>query len=196
MDYFLVAVLSLVGGWAGSFLGSYLKKKGENLATHEDVDKLVAQMRAVTQATKEIESKISNEVWKQQKKWELKREVLFEATRRLSEIDDVLLSLNTVLEPANGMAEESGYAEAKYERTTKWRRASTAFDETRLFIGIVCGTETIEAFDTVGNLTNMIAAKITQKDRSYYKTSMADLLKSLAKARLAIRKELGTDSSA
>lgn len=61
--------LSLVGGWLGAYLGSYLKKKGENLATHEDIDKLVDQVRAVTQTTKEIEAKISNEVWDRQKRW-------------------------------------------------------------------------------------------------------------------------------
>ena len=55
-----------------AYLGSYLKKKGENLATHEDIDKLLAQVTAVTQATKEIEAKISVDVWERQKKWEIK----------------------------------------------------------------------------------------------------------------------------
>ncbi|MGD0291317.1 MAG: hypothetical protein ABSC63_16915 [Candidatus Binataceae bacterium] len=44
---------------AGAFFGSYLKKKGENLATHEDIDKLVTQVSAVTVATKQIEAKIT-----------------------------------------------------------------------------------------------------------------------------------------
>jgi len=75
--------LSLAGGWAGAYFGGYLTKKGENLATHEDIDKLVDQVRAVKQTTREIEAKISDEVWDRQKRWELKREVLFEATRAL-----------------------------------------------------------------------------------------------------------------
>jgi hypothetical protein len=40
-------------------ISSYLKKKGENLATHEDVDKLVKQVSAVTAATKQIEANIT-----------------------------------------------------------------------------------------------------------------------------------------
>jgi hypothetical protein len=52
----------LAGGFIG-FMAAYLKKKGENLATHEDITKLVDQVRAVTTATKEIEAKISTEVW-------------------------------------------------------------------------------------------------------------------------------------
>ncbi|MGO9272316.1 MAG: hypothetical protein ACLQOO_19160 [Terriglobia bacterium] len=43
----------------GAYLGSYLKKKGENLATHEDIDKLVKQVSAVTAATRQIEAKIT-----------------------------------------------------------------------------------------------------------------------------------------
>jgi hypothetical protein len=54
---------TLGGAFIGSFLGSYMKKKGENVATHEDIEKLVDQMKAVTQATKEIESRISGEAW-------------------------------------------------------------------------------------------------------------------------------------
>jgi|SRR6266851_2457929 len=54
-QYLTLIVLPAVG----AFFGSYLKKKGENLATHEDVDKLVAQMSAVTAATKQIEAKIT-----------------------------------------------------------------------------------------------------------------------------------------
>jgi type IV secretory pathway VirB4 component len=72
------ALLDLIGKYAGlfvttalasgsgAFLGSYLKKKGENLATHEDIDKLVAQISAVTTTAKQIEATISNEMWQRQ----------------------------------------------------------------------------------------------------------------------------------
>jgi hypothetical protein len=51
----------------------YLKKKGENLATHEDIGKLIDQVRAVTITTKEIEASISDRSWNRQKHWEMKR---------------------------------------------------------------------------------------------------------------------------
>jgi hypothetical protein len=38
----------LGGAWIGSFLGRLLKKKGENIALREDMEKLVAQVEAVT----------------------------------------------------------------------------------------------------------------------------------------------------
>ena len=48
MVTFVVTVVSFLSSGAGAYLGSYLKKKGENLATHEDIDKLVDQVSAVT----------------------------------------------------------------------------------------------------------------------------------------------------
>jgi hypothetical protein len=56
----VVAVVTFLSGGTGAYLGSYLKKKGENLATHEDINKLVDQVSAVTTATKQIETKISS----------------------------------------------------------------------------------------------------------------------------------------
>ncbi|HVW10944.1 MAG TPA: hypothetical protein VHC90_20295 [Bryobacteraceae bacterium] len=44
------AVTTFVTAGIGAYLASYFKKKGENLATHEDIGKLVDQMKAVTHA--------------------------------------------------------------------------------------------------------------------------------------------------
>lgn len=71
----------------GAYLGSYLKKKGENLARREDIEGLVEQVSAVTKATKEIEAKISSNVWDRQKQWELKRDLLLDAVKRMDELE-------------------------------------------------------------------------------------------------------------
>lgn len=55
--------LSVIVALFVGFFSAYMAKKGENLATHEDIEKLVDQVRAVTTATKEIEAKISNDMW-------------------------------------------------------------------------------------------------------------------------------------
>ena len=80
---FPLLVMLLVGA-LGGYLAGYMKKKGENLAMHEDIGKLTAQVAAVTKTAKEIEAQITGDMWDRQKRWELKREVLFEATRRLA----------------------------------------------------------------------------------------------------------------
>ena len=68
----------------------------------EDIHKLVDQVSAVTTATKEIESKISGDLWDRQKQWELKRDILFDAVKRLNDVDSKLLALNTFWEHKNG----------------------------------------------------------------------------------------------
>lgn len=76
-----ILVLTLIGGWLGGFFGTYFKKKGENLATKEDIGEL-------TRRTKEIEAKIDDQVWDRQRQWELTRDGairLMEAQGRLDE---------------------------------------------------------------------------------------------------------------
>lgn len=61
--------------------------KGENLATHEDIAKLNNQMRTLTTTAETIKDEISDAVWNRQRRADLKREVLFEAAKRLAEVD-------------------------------------------------------------------------------------------------------------
>jgi hypothetical protein len=98
MTTYIAWGLSTVIGILLGYLAGYAKKKGENKAMHEDIEKVVEQMSAVTQATKAIEAKISSDVWDRQKRWELKREVLFDATKNVAVIFDRLKNLNNILQ--------------------------------------------------------------------------------------------------
>jgi hypothetical protein len=71
MDLITLVLTTLASAFAGSYLAGYLKKKGENLATHEDIAKLVEQVSAVTKATKHIEARISNETWRRERRSDL-----------------------------------------------------------------------------------------------------------------------------
>lgn len=187
------SLVTLVSAFLGSFLPSYFKKKAENLATHEDIDKLVDQVSAVTKTTKEIEAKISGDLWDRQKRWELKREVLFDAMRRLPELEDALLSVDSVLrtENQNRKPGDPEWYEAKAERMERWSKATTAFDETRLFVSVVCGREANDAFDEVGMFANSVAAEITKNDLEIYRKSYPELCKKILRLKAAVRKELG-----
>src|SRR6266404_5585950 len=79
-----------------TYLTAYMKKKGENFATSEDLQDLVKQMSAVTEATKKIEAEISSGVWDKQKRWELRRDTLFEVAKRLTQLDEALSQLYSV----------------------------------------------------------------------------------------------------
>jgi len=53
-----------------SFFSSYLSKKGENVATQEDIQKLMDQVRE----TERVKSEISDRMWDRQAKWTIRRQ--------------------------------------------------------------------------------------------------------------------------
>jgi methionine salvage enolase-phosphatase E1 len=61
-------------------LGSYSAKKGENLATKEDIAEL-------TKIAEGIRAKISDDVWDRQRQWELRRDVVLDSVRALADLD-------------------------------------------------------------------------------------------------------------
>ena len=86
---FLSSLLTLLAGLFGGYLGAYMAKKGENKAIHEDIEKLVDQVKAVTTTTEEIKSSISTEAWKR----DLKKEACYELLKQLEPLSAVLAQL-------------------------------------------------------------------------------------------------------
>jgi hypothetical protein len=188
-----VWVLTLLVGWFIGFINAYMKKKGENLATQEDIDKLVEQVRAVTTATKEIEAKISTDVWDRQKRWEMKREVLFEVTKRLGALEEALSDLEVAYKTARADRLGLDWTQQKVEANKQSFDKRKEFTEVRLLAGIACGKEVEEACDAISSLMIRVAAKIHSEDAEVYGQSRAEVVRKSTAAREAIRKELETD---
>jgi hypothetical protein len=188
--------LGVLAAGLGGYLAGYLKKKGEDRAVQENFDELLRQAGETTERTKKIEAEISNEVWDRQKRWELKRDVLFEATRRVAAVEDGLLELDSILkvEQQNREEDSPGWEATKNSKILKWSDASAAFDETRLFVAVVCRDEARQAFEDFGNFTTIVAAKLNPgKDGEIYKKSLTELTRNRLAIRAAVRKELGVD---
>jgi hypothetical protein len=194
LSYLGIAATSLVFAGIGSYVGSYLKRKGENLATHEDLDKLVEQVASVTQTTKSIEAAISDDVWNKQKRWELKREVLFEAAKRLAEVDDALSYLTSVYQFAH-QHPAMNLSDNQSKVRERWIKATASIDETKLLVEIVCGNETIAAFENFVPLAQRIAVEVVGKDPEAFAKSKESFFENLIVAKAAIRKELGFDEA-
>ena len=192
MDFtWALMILPFVSAGVGAYLGSYLKKKGENLATHEDIEIVLDQVRKVTQTTKEIEAKISNEVWDRQKQWELKREVILAVAKGISQIDEALVGIEATLQ-VEQKPNDPVFAEAVLEKLVAWREASGTFDEARLLSSVVCSPETIEAVNALGMFTFKLAEQMSKnRDATIYRKSGGELAAKLFGAKTAIRKELG-----
>jgi hypothetical protein len=71
------------------WLGAYGGEKGRNLARKEDLDGIVAEMRAVTIAQKEIEAKLNGDQWDRQMRWNQKRDIYGLLLKSLYEIQSI-----------------------------------------------------------------------------------------------------------
>lgn len=195
----VVFVTSSLSAGAGAFLGSYLKKKGENLATHEDVDKLVDQMKAVTQATKEIENKISSDLWDRQKRWELKREVIFDTSKAMMEMNNLLFQIGVILRvvtPKDNAPLDSNGARLIEEKIRPFLDLLNRFDGLRLLIAIVCDADTVIKIEAVSNLARDVISKIGNGNHGAYHASVPDLQFRINQVQHAFRKELGIPQDA
>lgn len=77
--------------WAGAYAG----EKGKNYARKEDLDAILAEVRAVTATQKNIEARISIGLWRDQKRWEESRD----AYARVLEWSDKLFDSLTDISP-------------------------------------------------------------------------------------------------
>jgi len=188
MDELLKLLIVAVVAGASGYLGSYLNKKGENLATREDIDDLVKQVKAVTTATKEIEAKISNDVWDRQKHWELKREVLFEITKRIAAVKVALFNMDVMYGVLGSDDPKTNAANEKV-----WEAASS-LDEATLLAKLVCGQEVNRLLLIFGDLVRGSAEEISTRETDSKKTAM--ILRSQADAvAKAIRNEIGIEAT-
>ncbi len=171
-----------------------MKKKAEKLATHEDIDRVLDQVRAVTTTTKEIEAKISSEVWDRQKKWELKRDAIFAVMKAIAEVEEAMTGLDAIAQTTPA-AEDIGWLELVAVKRDKWMAASARLSEARLLIRIVCGFEIAQAVDRFATLTNKIAFELLKnRNRQVYSETLKEVTAKLFAVFSEIRKELGVDS--
>jgi hypothetical protein len=148
MQIILFALGISLGALLNTYLTSYMKKKGENFATREDLQDLVKQMSAVTEATKKIEADISSGVWDRQKRWELRRDTLFEVVKRLTELEEALSKLHTIwsVGAAHDLSGVPGAVSA-WQGSWKdalrlWTEAADDFNRAKLMAAMVSGIPT------------------------------------------------------
>src|SRR5579862_8441859 len=84
MDPEVTSFLTVVGAGAAAYFGAYIKRKGADRALREGFAEVLRQTKETTEATKKIEAKISDELWDRQKRWELKRDILLDAMKKVS----------------------------------------------------------------------------------------------------------------
>jgi hypothetical protein len=191
MGYLLIGGTSLIGGWIGSFLAAYLKKKGENLATHEDIGKLVEQMKAITEATKTIESEISDKSWDRQRLWELKRDSVFTVIQALGKADETLHFVSVAILAQRDLEAPDGLQAATLEAWGKFYTAIDDFDQKRALALIVCGKEMNDALIALRTELRGLGFQLGEGTIESYEAYSTPLGPLFARAFACARKELG-----
>lgn len=190
--YISLPIISFVGGWLGYFLSSYLKKKGENLAMHEDIKKLVEQVKAVTDATKNIEATISHEFWNRERLWEMKRDAFLNLVKAQSAALEALTDLGFAFHQSRHTTDSDRLAakQRQAEAMQHWLTADTAFDAARAQASLVCESTLVEQLNSVGTLFTTTAKLVSSHDTEF-SNHYPDLIQATFSIRAAVQKELG-----
>jgi hypothetical protein len=192
--YVVGALSALFGAFVGSFLSGYLRQKGQDLATHEDIDKLVDQVRAVTKTTKEIEAKISDEVWDRQKRWELKRDLLIEMVKKVTSLQEALNHLYAVrlTNKESNDPQHPSRLEATHKSTARFNLALAEYNQGKLVVDLVCGVKVKGALLHYEKRVTDTAQAVMGGDlAAFEKASMETLTKETAIVN-AVRDEIGS----
>ena len=185
-------VLTVFCAAIGAYIGSYLKRKGENLATREDIDALVEQVSAVTTATKEIEAKISNEVWDKQKRWELKREVLFETLKDIAMVKERLTALYLAFQKSEAQKDNSEKIEKLMQANKSWDEAADNLEKAAFLIALSCEDELKQLVQNFNLFNRNFGAKIFEgQSKEEFLTSMKDFTSVSNAIVTTMRKEMG-----
>ena len=193
MDLIAWGLTTLVAAFVGSFLAGYLKKKAEDLATHEDINKLVDQVAAVTTTTKEIEGKISNEFWGQRKKWEIRKEALFEVVKEIGTLQNVIGSTAGAYRVIEGVTDKDQEFMARTrasEAFAKFEDAHTTFTRAVSVAIVVSGQDVRNSLNSVNAAILGIIGAAMHGDNNSVSTLMPQFAAEVYKLHAAIRKEL------
>lgn len=134
-------------------------------------------------------------MWDRQRRWELKRDAVFEAVKQLGIMEDALMTVHTTFAVASAPIETdpSRWAEFKSAALDKWSVAMPGFDAAKLLASLVCGKEVQAGFYRAGLLMKGIAEKTLEGDVQAYKDLSPKLAEEMNRLNDAIRKELRLD---
>jgi hypothetical protein len=187
------ALIFLVGLFSHSFLPSYMKKKGENLATKEDINNLATQTAVLTKTAKDIEAQISDKVWNKQRQWEMKRDALVSAVQALGRADAGLLLLASAYTMARKHGEEA-WAQKVGETKLAWSDLVNIYDEKRFAAELVCTKELADAMRSAAVEIRLTAKKMFNEKMDDYGVLGKPVHEKIVRVRELVRLELGIES--
>jgi hypothetical protein len=149
---FVGAGLTVIVFWFWKpWAAAYSEEKGKNLARKEDLDAIVAEMRAVTIAQKEIEHKLSDALWNRQVQWNQKKEIyseLLAASNDISSACALIPRLKELDAKAPSQQHTGPIATAFSEALNKIHASSRRLSKNSARARIFASEECVSAIDT------------------------------------------------
>ena len=127
-------------------------------------------------------------MWDRQKRWELKRDVLFEATKKLSEADTEIVAYASILKTSETSSEI--WQKEYLQRATQWNQVADALSGAAHLVAIACSRKTYLAVRDYLSTAREIGVGVSQKDSTIYDRLHEKLVKDFLQARDAIQNEL------
>jgi hypothetical protein len=197
MDHFFViafyCILAFVVGlFSWSFLPGYMREKGKNLATKEDIQELARQTRILTQTTKEIEARISIGVWSKQQRWDLQKTALLDSLKDLATAETFLVRLVQTFVDTKDRPQ--GWETRRKEANEKYAERLNNFWRTQLAIEIVCGSEIGSHFQEIDTILDRVRKSLKQGEfDNIWNTQYPELLAAKRQLKETVRRRLGLD---
>jgi hypothetical protein len=113
----VIALYVLVLGVWKPWVSAYSREKGKNLARKEDLDAILAEVRAVTLTQKEIEHKLSGDLWNEQTRRTEKKDLYAQIIRAINELSDSLDDAEAAVETSKTQVEPSSNVELQLLRS-------------------------------------------------------------------------------
>ena len=173
------------------FIGSYAAKKGENLATKEDIAQL-------TKIAEGIKAKISDEVWDRQKKWELMRDVVIDMIRAHADLDGYMTELATMYSiPLNILSADDLEKHKKnlYVISVEWKKRADAYQRARNVADIAIHGELSRSASAYFQNAAKLSIKFQKREMQYDRNAQLELAKLSTRLILAARRELNIPES-
>jgi hypothetical protein len=197
MEHFLViafySILAfVVGMFSWSFLPSYMREKGKNLATKEDIQDLARQTGALTQTAKEIEARISISAWSKEQRWDLQKTALLDSLKDLATAETFLVRLvQTFIDTKD---HPQGWETRRKDANEKYAERINNFWRTQLAIEIVCGREIGSHFQEIDTIFDRVRKSLKQGEfDDIWNTQYPELLVAKRQLGETVRRRLGLD---
>jgi hypothetical protein len=187
----LVILILLIVNVFKPFIGSYSAKKGENLATKEDIAQL-------TKIAEGIRAEISDKYWDRQKQWEMRRDAVYDAWGALCELGIILIKLRTAFSLAIPDSEDlkNSVLSFRYNAAAQFDACYVKYSHAKDLADMVVGKELPKHLAAYFQSVGIIANKIINGDTEYFTSERMKELAGIYKEILQeARKELNIKNS-